>query len=126
MIADQNDRLMGEAMKLFMCLGLFTFAFAGSTRAGEIYGTVSDEGGKPMADVVVVARSSDKKTEVARDTTDAKGAYRFFVKKTGSTTIVVVRDKTEISGEAISYPNPVRYNWILEKVNDKLTLRRQQ
>jgi hypothetical protein len=126
MSADQRERLMGKVMRLFVCLVLFACAFAGSIRAGEIYGTISDEGGKAMANVVVVARAADSKTEVARDTTDTKGAYRVFVKKTGTTKIVVLRDKAEIAGEAISYPNPVRYNWIFEKVNDTLTLRRQQ
>jgi len=108
--------------------GLIMMSCALSTLAlgGEIYGTISDESAKPLTNAVIIARSSDGKTEVARDTTDAKGGYRFFVKKTGTTRIIVIRDKAELAGEAVSYPNPVRYNWILEKVNDKMTLRRQQ
>jgi hypothetical protein len=101
-------------------------AMVSPAMSGEIYGTLSDEAAKPLAGVVVVARSADNKTEVARDTTDAKGAYRFFVKKAGATKIVLLREKTEIVGEAVSYPNPVRYNWIVEKAGDKVILRRQQ
>jgi hypothetical protein len=113
-------------MKLFSGLLLAVGAFSATAPAGEIYGTVSDEASKPLADAIVVVRSADNKTELARDTTDSKGAYRFFVKKAGATKIVLLRDKSEISGEAVSYPNPVRYNWIVEKAGDKMVLRRQQ
>jgi len=113
-------------MKSIVGFVLLCCALSSQAQAGEIYGTVSDESAKPLVNAIVIARSADNKTEIARDTTDAKGGYRFFVKKAGTTTIVVLRDKTEVAGEAVSYPNPVRYNWILEKVKDKLTLRRQQ
>jgi hypothetical protein len=113
-------------MKLVSVLTLVLGVAMSTAMAGEIYGTVSDEAAKPLAGAVVVVRSADNKTEVARDTTDAKGAYRVFVKKTGTTKVVLLRDKVEIAGEAVSYPNPVRYNWIVEKSGDKLILRRQQ
>ena len=113
-------------MKLITSLVFAVCTVFSMADAGEIYGTLSDESAKPLAGAVVVARGADNKTEVARDTTDAKGAYRFFVKKAGATKIVLLRDKTEIAGEAVSYPNPVRYNWIVEKSGDKLILRRQQ
>ena len=114
------------SMRRIAALCAFGCVLAGVAIAGEIYGTISDESGKPLADAIVVARGADNKTEVARDTTDEKGAYRLFVRKAGGTRIVLLRDKIEMTGEAVSYPNPVRYNWIVEKSGEKMVLRRQQ
>jgi hypothetical protein len=94
--------------------------------SGELYGTISDEASQPLRGVIVLVRSADNETEVARDTTSNTGAYRLFVKKPGPCKVVVLRDKAEVIGDAVVYPNPVRYNWIVEKKDDSLILRRSQ
>jgi hypothetical protein len=94
--------------------------------SGELYGTISDEASKPVKGAVVIVRTADNKTEIARDTTSEAGAYRVFVRKPGACKVVVLRDKAEIAGDAVAYPNPVRYNWIVEKKESALILRRVQ
>jgi hypothetical protein len=94
--------------------------------AGELYGTIADEASKPLKGAIVVIRAADNKTEVARDTTSDTGGYRVFIKKPGACKMVLLRDKTEIMGDAVIYPNPVRYNWIIERTETGFVLRRLQ
>jgi hypothetical protein len=90
--------------------------------AGEVFGTITD-GSKPVpAGVMVeIARSGKVDTTV----TDKFGSYRIVLKEKGKCTLTVHMKDQSATQELFSYDKSTRYDWILETIDGKLSLRRK-
>ena len=98
---------------------LFT---ASVMRAGEVYGTITD-GNKPVAAGVKVEITVAGKTFTAE--TDKFGSYRIVVKEKGKGKFTIHIDDQTPSFSLVSYDRSMRYDWILETTDGKLSLRRK-
>ena len=109
---------MKSMSTVLMALLLFAFPLT----AGEIFGTITD-GTKPVpAGVkVTIARSG----KVDSTETDKFGSYRIVVKEKGKCVLTVHMKDQAPSQEVFSYDKSMRYDWILETIDEKLTLRRK-
>jgi hypothetical protein len=88
--------------------------------AGEIYGTIKGDDGKPLASQVVQIKLNDK--AVASATTDTNGYFTVTVKEVGKFKLEVVGYK-EASFEVFSSNKSTRYNLLMHKEGDKWILR---
>jgi hypothetical protein len=88
--------------------------------AGEIYGTIKGEGGKPLTNQVVQIKQNDK--VVASATTDSNGYFTVTIKEVGKFKLEVVGYK-EASFEVFSSNKSTRYNLLMQKVGDKWVLK---
>ena len=97
---------------LFLILLLVPFL----SFAGEIYGTIKSDDGKPLTNQVVQIKQNDK--VMASATTDANGFFTVTLKEVGKFTL-------EIAGyngsafEVFSSNKSTRYNLLLSKAGDK-------
>jgi hypothetical protein len=90
--------------------------------AGELYGTIS-ENGKPVAAALKLEIRMGEKVHTAQ--TDKFGSYRIVVREKGKCTLTLhVKDQSP-SIELFSYDKSSRYDWILETKEGKLSLRRK-
>ncbi len=90
--------------------------------AGEVFGTIT-ESNRPVAAGVKIEIAATGKTYSAE--TDKFGSYRVIVKEKGKCTLTVhVRDQSP-TVDLFSYDKSTRYDWILEKKGEKLSLRRK-
>lgn len=95
---------------------------AASSFAGEIYGTIK-ENGKPIAkDVPVTIELNGKKYSKP---TDEFGTYRIIVAETGKGTVNIPFKQQTIGCEIQSYSSPVRFDLVIENVNGQYALKRQ-
>jgi hypothetical protein len=95
---------------------------AASSFAGEIYGTIK-ENGKPIGkDVPVTIELNGK---VYSKPTDEFGSYRIIVAETGKGTVKLVFKQQTIDCEIQSYSTPVRFDLVIENVNGQYLLKRQ-
>lgn len=90
------------------------------TRAGEIYGTIKGDDGKPLTAQVVQIMQGDK--VIANSTTDANGYFTLTVKEIGKFNLVVVGYK-EAAFEVFSSNKSTRYNLLMNKAGDKWILK---
>ena len=88
--------------------------------AGDIYGTIKGDDGKPLTNQVVQIKQNDK--IVASDTTDANGYFTVTVKEVGKFKLEVVGYK-EASFEVFSSNKSTRYNLLMNKAGDKWILK---
>lgn len=88
--------------------------------AGDIYGTIKGDDGKPLTNQVVQIKQNDK--IVASDTTDANGYFTVTVKEVGKFKLEVVGYK-EASFEVFSSNKSTRYNLLMSKAGDKWVLK---
>ena len=88
--------------------------------AGEIYGTIKGEDGKPLINQVVQIKLIDK--VIASDTTDANGFFSVTIKEVGKFKLEVVGYK-EAGFEVFSSNKSTRYNLLMNKVGDKWILK---
>lgn len=111
---------------------LILIACAGSSLAGEIYGTIK-ENGKPVEKGIPVSITlGEKGTPVpitpgadSAKQTDEFGGYRIFVPEAGSCTLTITYKGKPISCAIQSYTNPTRFDLVVENTNGQYTLRRQ-
>jgi len=98
---------------------------ATNASAGKIFGDISF-GGKPVAAGVKVKVTKPGGSAVA-DTaaTDKLGSYKLFVKEEGKSTLTVVYEGKALDLVVFSNKEATRYDLVVEKKEDKLTLRRK-
>ena len=102
------------------CLALALFAVP--SFAGEIYGTITENGkpvGKDVAVTIQIGGQSYSKP------TDEFGSYRIFATESGKGTVKVAFKGQSISGDIESYSTPVRFDLAIENRGGHYTLRRQ-
>jgi len=88
--------------------------------AGDIYGTIKGDDGKPLINQVVQIRQNDK--VLASATTDANGYFTVTVKEVGKFKLEVVGYK-DANFEVFSSNKSTRYNLLLNKAGDKWILK---
>jgi hypothetical protein len=88
--------------------------------AGEIYGTIKGDDGKPLTNQVIQIKLNDK--VIASDTTDANGFFTVTLKEVGKFKLEVVGYK-EASFEVFSSNKSTRYNLLMNKAGEKWMLK---
>jgi hypothetical protein len=88
--------------------------------AGEIYGTIKGDDGKPLTSQVVQIKQNDK--VVASVTTDTNGYFTVTIKEVGKFKLEVVGYK-DANFEVFSSNKSTRYNLLMHKEGDKWILR---
>lgn len=88
--------------------------------AGEIYGTIKGDDGKPLINQVVQIRQNDK--VIASDTTDANGFFTVSIKEVGKFKLEVIGYK-DASFEVFSSNKSTRYNLLMNKAGEKWMLK---
>lgn len=97
-------------------------ACAASSFAGEIYGTIK-ENGKPVGKGIPVSITPG--ADGAPKETDDFGGYRLFVPQVGACTISVTFKGKVITCAVQSYTKPTRFDLVVENANGQYSLRRQ-
>jgi hypothetical protein len=108
-------------MKPLVLLAFILFASAAAL-AGEIYGTISEDG-KPVSAGVKIEVAAGENLYAAE--TDKFGAYRVFVEDKGKCILTVYYKEQEPKASIFSYEKATRYDWVLETVEGKLVLKRK-
>jgi hypothetical protein len=88
--------------------------------AGEIYGTLKGDDGKPLTTQIVQIKLNDK--VMASDTTDANGFFTVTIKEVGKFKLEVAGFK-DASFEVFSSNKSTRYNLLMNKSGDKWILK---
>lgn len=88
--------------------------------AGEIYGTIKGDDGKPLVSQVVQIKQNDQ--VVASAKTDANGYFTVTVKEVGKFKLEVVGFK-DASFDVFSSNKSTRYNLLMNKTGDKWVLK---
>ncbi len=107
-------------MKTFAILILITLFLPVLSYAGEIYGTIKGDDGKPLINQVVQIKQNDK--VVASAKTDANGYFTVAIKEVGKFKLEVVGYK-DASFEVFSSNKSTRYNLLMNKTGDKWVLK---
>jgi hypothetical protein len=109
-------------MKALICFGLICIS-ASFAMAGEIYGTITDSG-KPVpagVKVGIAAAGNQYSGE-----TDKFGAYHVFVNDKGKVVLTIqYKDQKPAADSVFSYDKATRYDWNIEVVDGKMTLKRK-
>jgi hypothetical protein len=100
----------------------FGLCMASTALAGEIYGTISDAG-KPLPAGIKVEVTAGETTYSGE--TDKFGTYHVFAQEKGKCTLTVHYKDQKLSASIFSYEKATRYDWTVEAVDDKLTLKRK-
>lgn len=87
--------------------------------AGDIYGTLKGDDGKPLTNQVVQIKLNDK--VIASATTDTNGYFTATIKEVGKFKLEVVGYK-DASFEVFSSNKSTRYNLLMHKAGDKWVL----
>jgi len=90
------------------------------SNAGEIYGTIKGDDGKPLTNQVVRIMQNDK--VMATATTDANGYFAVTINEVGKFKLEVAAYK-DASFEVFSSNKSTRYNLLLNKAGDKWILK---
>jgi hypothetical protein len=109
-------------MKALIFFGLICFS-ATVALAGEIFGTISDSGKVVPAGVKIEIAAAEKQYS---GETDKSGAYHFFINEKGKVALTVhFKDQKLTSTEVFSFDKATRYDWNIEAVDGKMTLKRK-
>lgn len=107
-------------MKTFVLLILVSLFLPVMSFAGEIYGTIKGDDGKPLINQVVQIKQNDK--ILASVKTDANGYFTITIKEVGKFKLEVVGFK-DASFDVFSSNKSTRYNLLMNKTGDKWTLK---
>jgi hypothetical protein len=107
-------------MKTLTCL-VFLFIAASVALAGEIYGTI-DDAGKPVAGAKIEVSVAGKSFT---GESDKVGAYHIFAAEKGKGTLTADYKGQKPTADIVSYEKATRYDWTVEVVEGKLTLKRK-
>ncbi len=107
-------------MKTLVALALVIAAVPTAAFAGEIYGTIKEQGKPVKEGVQVTVLCGDTS---AAGQTDKNGAYRLFAAEEGKCTLTVKVGDEAPSVAIHSYADSAKYNLVLEKKDSKYTLR---
>ena len=91
-----------------------------SASFGEVFGDLR-VGEEYVKEAALELKCGD---EVVKGKTDANGSYRLTAKANGKCTISVVHDGQTASVDVVLFEKAARYRLVLEKKDDKWTLRR--
>lgn len=100
---------------IFMLLFVPVFSYA-----GEIYGTIKGDDGKPLTSKVVQIMANDK--VIATATTDVNGYFTVTIKEVGKFRLEIVNYKGA-AFEVFSSNKSTRYNLLMHKEGDKWILK---
>jgi len=92
-----------------LCL-LFSLAFPIAVYAGQIYGFIVNEGGKPLPNVTIEISCGGGKPIVGQTLGD--GTYRINIPQQGPCKLTLPRNGG-VAANVVSYPNPSQYNFQL-------------
>ncbi|MCX6238777.1 MAG: carboxypeptidase-like regulatory domain-containing protein [Bacteroidia bacterium] len=90
------------------------------SNAGEIYGTIKGDDGKPLTNQVVRIMQNDK--VMASATTDANGYFTVTLNEVGKFKLEVAGYK-DASFDVFSSNKSTRYNLLMNKAGDKWILK---
>ena len=107
-------------MKTFALLIVITLFLPVLSYAGEIYGTIKGDDGKPLINQVVQIKQNDQ--VVASAKTDANGYFTVTIKEVGKFKLEVVGFK-DASFNVFSSNKSTRYNLVMNKTGDKWILK---
>ncbi len=108
-------------MKSLTCLAFILF-MTSAALAGEIYGTITDAG-KPVPSGVKVEVTVAGKSFSGQ--TDNLGTYHVFAAEKGKGTLIAYYKDQKPSADVFSYEKATRYDWTVETVDGKPTLKRK-
>jgi len=106
-----------KTVRLFILILLFIPVLA---IAGEVYGTIKGDDGKPLTKQVVQIIQNEK--VVASDTTDVNGYFTVKIKEVGKFKLEIV-GYNGASLDVFSTNKSTRYNITLNKAGDKWILK---
>jgi hypothetical protein len=109
-------------MKLLICLMLGLPLAASLAVAGELYGTIVD-GGKPVPEGLKVEIAVGENRFAGE--TDKIGAYHIFAADRGKGTLTIQYKDHKLTADIFSYERATRYDWTVETVDGKMTLKRK-
>jgi len=109
-------------MKTAMMVFVLVFGFAAVTFAGNVYGTITENGkGIAQGSKLEITCGADKfNTE-----TDANGRFKVFVKDQGKCELKLAYQGQSPAIEVNSFEGSVQYDLILEKKGTQYSLRRK-
>jgi hypothetical protein len=122
-------RLVSRALVSVSVLFL-SFLLVSPALAGKIFGDIKMDG-KPLPAAIPVwithPLAADAKTAARADSTatDKFGSYKLNVKEDGKCILTVVFEKQALELPVFSYKAATRYDLILERKDEKLSLRRK-
>jgi hypothetical protein len=98
---------MGRLVRC-LCL-LFSFLFPAALYAGQIYGFIVGEGGKPLAGAKIEINCGGSPIS---GTAASDGTYRINIPQQGPCKLTLPNNGG-VSANVVSYPNPSQYNFQL-------------
>jgi hypothetical protein len=110
-----------ETMRVLIFL-LIIFSMTSVAIAGEIYGTITDEG-KPVPAGIKVEVTVAGKTIAGE--TDKFGSYRVVATDKGKGTLAAYYKNQKPTADIFSYEKATRYDFIVETADGKLALKRK-
>jgi hypothetical protein len=108
-------------MRLLVCL-LAIGLLSSAAIAGEIYGTILDDGKAVPEGVkveVIVAGKS------YAGVTDKLGTYHVFAAEKGKGKLSIPHNSQKLAADVFSFDKATRYDWIIEIVEGKPALKRK-
>jgi hypothetical protein len=121
LINNSNNNLINTyLMKTSGLLLLIFLLLPILSSAGEIYGTIKGDDGKPLVNQVVQIMQIDK--VIASATTDANGYFTVTLKEVGKFKLVVVGFK-DAGFDVFSSNKSTRYNLLMNKAGERWILK---
>jgi hypothetical protein len=103
-------------------IGLFGISLAAAASAGEIHGTLS-QNGKPVARDTALRLDCGQVSATAQ--TDGHGSYSLRIAATGECRLSVSQGGTSLTLPVTVYEKPSRYDLVLAEEGGKVVLRRK-
>ena len=108
-------------MKLLTCLALILLTTS-LAAAGEIFGTIVDAG-KPLPEGTKIEVNISGKSFAGA--TDKSGTYHVFAAEKGKGTLTASYKDQKPTADVFSFEKATRYDFTVETVDGKLTLKRK-
>ena len=108
-------------MKLLTCLALILLSTS-AAMAGEIFGTILDAG-KPVPEGIKIEITIAGKSFTGA--TDKTGTYHVFAADKGKGTLTAYYKDQKPTADLFSFEKATRYDYTVETVDGKLTLKRK-
>jgi hypothetical protein len=121
LFAGRSAKYQEEYMRLLVCL-LAVGLLSSVAIAGEVYGTILDDG-KAIAEGVKVEVIVAGKSYAGE--TDKLGTYHVFAAEKGKGTLSVHHNNQKLSADIFSFEKSTRYDWMIEIVDGKPILKRK-
>ncbi len=109
-------------MKSLVILVMLFALFFSLALGGEIYGSIK-EGKKIIGEGIPVRIACG--AGIDSTVTDKYGSYSLYTEKTGECQLIIYYKGDTLSTEVHSYEDCIRYNFIIDKKDNKFSLRRK-